>query len=89
MFYEACQAKIQQKLLIINCPECGEEIEMAATDPFGICEECGTEILNESMDCIFWCENAVNCIGEEAYKKARETGDFILQEGTAYDRFRG
>lgn len=88
MFYEACQAKLQQKLLIEICPECGEEIEMAATDPFGVCSECGTEILNEAMECIFWCENAKNCIGEEAYQKARESGDFILQDGDGYDKFR-
>ncbi|MDO4616092.1 MAG: hypothetical protein Q4B03_01385 [Lachnospiraceae bacterium] len=77
MFYEACQAKLQEKLLIEICPECGEEIEMAATDPFGVCEECGMEIRNEAMDCIFWCENAVNCVGEEVLEKAREEGDFL------------
>ncbi len=78
MFYEACQAKLQEKLLFEICPECGAEIELAASDPFGVCEECGAEIPNHAMDCIFTCDNAVNCVGEEAVRKARELGDFIL-----------
>ncbi len=77
MFYEACQAKLQQKLLVEICPECGEEIEYAATDLYGVCEECGTRIRNSAMDCIFWCENAINCVGEEELQKAREESDFL------------
>ncbi len=80
MFYEACQAKMQKKLLIEICPECGAEIEMEAAEPFGVCEECGTEIRNQAMDCLLWCENAVSCAGEEAVRKARESEEFLSPE---------
>lgn len=89
MFYEACQAKVQQKLLIEICPECGEEIEMAATDPFGVCDACGTEILNQAMDCLFWCENAINCVGEENFRKAKEAADTVFDsEPVDFRKFR-
>ncbi len=78
MLDEPCRAKLQEKLIFETCPECGEEIEMAATDLYGICGECGAEIQNHAMDCIYTCDNAVRCVGEEAYRKAREEEDFLM-----------
>lgn len=77
MLFSECQGKPEAGIFEVECPNCGELVEMATTDAYGVCDECGETVINEKMKCIFWCEKARECIGEEAYEAAMSVADKI------------
>lgn len=77
MILSGCQGKPQPGIIEIECPNCGELVEMATTDALAICDECGEPVINEQMTCLFWCDKARECIGEEAYEAAMSVADKI------------
>lgn len=77
MILSGCQGKPQPGIIEIECPNCGELVEMATTDAVVICDECGEPVINERMSCLFWCDKARECIGEEAYEAAMAVADKI------------
>ncbi len=75
MIFSGCQGKPENTIFEVECPHCGEPVEMASTDPSAVCDECGATVLNDKMKCIFWCENARECVGDEAYEAAMAAAD--------------
>ena len=64
----SCSGNTPQ-LMIRECPECGNEIEMFSVDMKAVCDRCGHEIYNDIQYCIEWCSHAKECIGAELYRK--------------------
>ncbi len=77
MILSGCQGKPKNELIIVECPECGEEIEYSALDAIGECDNCGHIIVNEKLECALHCDKAKECIGEETYEKLMEHSDLL------------
>jgi hypothetical protein len=56
-------------LKIKNCPECSAEVELFSVDIKAKCSKCGFTVYNDIESCIQWCKYAIECVGEETYKK--------------------
>jgi len=50
------------------CPECGEIIEIFATDISVACDKCGFVAYNDKLSCVMWCKYARQCVGDEMYE---------------------
>lgn len=77
MIFSGCQGRPQPGIMEMECPGCGEIVEMATTDPIAVCEECGETLINERMRCAFWCDKARECLGDEVYDAMLEAADRI------------
>ena len=70
-------------LSIVECPDCGAEVEMFSTDPMATCETCGRTVFNESNTCIRYCPRAEECWGTELYEEFKRcTGIETAEEAT-------
>ena len=58
---------------IRKCPKCGAEVELFSTDMKVDCPGCGRPVFNNISSCALYCEHAEQCLGREAYEKARQT----------------
>lgn len=90
MHLSGCQGKPEAGIFEVECPNCGEPVEMATTDAVAVCEECGETVINDKMKCIFWCDQARDCIGDEAYEAAMAVADrieFDLEKFKNFTRF--
>ena len=56
-------------LTIKKCPECGGEIEMFSVDAKAECPNCGFVAYNDLNSCIFYCQHARECVGDEVYER--------------------
>ncbi|MFA5801793.1 MAG: hypothetical protein WC911_04880 [Thermoleophilia bacterium] len=45
----------------INCPKCGEEVELFTGDSKAKCPGCGISVRREVASCIEWCPGASEC----------------------------
>jgi|GEM_PF-314241 uncharacterized protein (DUF2249 family) len=63
---------LRPKLEIVNCPDCGAEVERWTDEIKGTCDNCGREIIFDIDSCIEWCEYAKKCVGDEKYEKIME-----------------
>jgi len=52
-----------------KCPECGREVEIFSNEMQTRCSNCGFTIYNDLESCVQWCKYAIECVGEELYKK--------------------
>ncbi len=61
----------------IDCPSCGEEVEVWTHEMSYPCSNCGTRVFREqSSSCIDWCPYAEECIGPEVYRSLKpQTGN--------------
>ena len=55
-----------------KCPECGREVEIFSNEMQTQCSKCGFTIYNDLESCVQWCTYAVECVGEELYKKLKK-----------------
>jgi protein-tyrosine-phosphatase len=55
-----------------KCPECGREVEIFSNEMQTRCTKCGFTIYNDLESCVQWCKYAVECVGEEVYKKLKK-----------------
>ena len=54
----------------INCPSCGEKIEIWTDESKTKCPKCKKTVTREKPPaCLDWCKYAKECVGEEVYKK--------------------
>jgi len=54
----------------MDCPHCGEEMEMWSDEPLARCPHCRLWVNKErGASCIDWCKFAAECIGLEAYER--------------------
>ncbi|MBN1660660.1 MAG: hypothetical protein JXA93_19850 [Anaerolineae bacterium] len=57
----------------IDCPHCGEEMEIWSDEPVARCSHCGLYVSKErGASCIDWCKAAAECIGLEAYERLKK-----------------
>ena len=50
------------------CPKCGEDVEIWSDEDKAVCDECGGTVSKEgALSCLEWCEQAVECVGQEKY----------------------
>jgi DNA-directed RNA polymerase subunit RPC12/RpoP len=58
----------------IDCPQCGEEVEIWSDEPLARCTNCNFWVSQQrGASCIDWCKAAVECIGLEAYERLQRT----------------
>ncbi len=73
----------------INCPSCGEEVEVWTHELSYPCSNCGTRVFREQRpSCIDWCPYAEECIGPEVYQKLKpgaEKGSAETETATPLD----
>ncbi len=57
----------------INCPSCGEAVEIWTDELRATCPNCDTRVFREQQpSCIDWCSHAEECVGSEAYQRLRK-----------------
>ena len=57
----------------VDCPHCGEEMEIWSDEPLARCAHCALWVSKErGASCIDWCQSAVECIGLEAYERLKK-----------------
>ena len=56
-------------LKIKRCPQCGAEIELFSIDTKAECPVCGFVAWNDLNACIFYCQHAKECLGEDNYNR--------------------
>ncbi|MCQ2436858.1 MAG: hypothetical protein MJ099_00495 [Clostridia bacterium] len=70
MGMENCPHKAKEGSIIEkDCPNCGGTVELFSTEPQAECEDCGAVIYNDQMICVRKCQNARECVGDEAYEQ--------------------
>lgn len=57
---------------IKQCPNCGNEIEIASTDFRAQCTRCGFVIYNDLNSCLDYCQYARDCLGQELYETLKK-----------------
>jgi DNA-directed RNA polymerase subunit RPC12/RpoP len=56
----------------IDCPHCGEEMEIWSDELMARCPHCHLWTSRErGASCIDWCKSAAECIGLEAYERLK------------------
>lgn len=56
----------------IECPQCGQEVEIWSHELTRRCPGCGARVSRErTPSCIDWCAFAEQCIGTEKYQRLR------------------
>jgi len=56
----------------MDCPHCGQEMEIWSDEPIGRCDHCGLWVTRErGASCIDWCSHARECIGLDRYERLK------------------
>jgi hypothetical protein len=56
----------------IDCPHCGQEMEIWSDEPLARCPHCRQVATQErGASCIDWCAMAAQCVGEETYRRLK------------------
>jgi DNA-directed RNA polymerase subunit RPC12/RpoP len=54
----------------VDCPHCGEEVEIWSDELSARCSHCGARVSRDrTPSCIDWCPFAEQCIGTEKYQR--------------------
>jgi len=62
----------QPKLEIVECPDCGGDVEVWSDEADGLCPACKKPVVRRNTQaCMDWCRYAVQCLGEVKYKQYR------------------
>ncbi len=57
----------------IDCPQCGEEVEIWSDELTARCSHCEARVSREQgPSCIDWCSFAEECIGTEKYQRMKK-----------------
>lgn len=48
-------------ITFMNCPACGEEVELFTGDAKAKCPNCGVSVSRDVASCIDWCPAAKKC----------------------------
>ena len=66
----------------IDCPQCGEEVEIWSDELIAKCSHCGASVSrDQGPSCIDWCNFAEECIGTEKYQRLKK--DETAEEAAA------
>jgi len=55
-----------------KCPECGSEVEIFSNEMLTKCSGCAFTVYNDLESCVQWCQYAVECVGEEQYRRLKK-----------------
>ncbi|MCM8778904.1 MAG: HD domain-containing protein [Candidatus Omnitrophica bacterium] len=84
MFLEYCPGSEkfrQPKPEEINCPHCGEVVEIWSDEVFASCPGCKNIVFRmQEATCLEWCKYARECVGEKNYKKYMENRALTVKE---------
>ena len=59
----------QPKPESMQCPYCGEEVEVWSDEIRATCSKCGRAVMREgNMSCLEWCAYAERCVGDTIYQ---------------------
>jgi hypothetical protein len=59
----------------VECPRCGEEVEIWTDEITTRCQNCQMTISRDrAPSCIDWCKFAKDCLGVEAYNRLKGGG---------------
>lgn len=65
MVYDRCPgtASISRpELLLVECPKCGEEMEIFSDEERAVCDSCGSTVFREKApSCFDWCTYSEEC----------------------------
>ncbi len=76
------QDKRNLKVEMINCQNCGYEIEFFSDEITRICPQCKAVAYRERMpSCIDWCKSAKECMGEKIYNKYSRDRKISVKKG--------
>ncbi len=54
----------------LNCPRCGDEVEIWTDEAEVRCLKCGALVTRkDGQSCLDWCKQARECVGEDTYRK--------------------
>lgn len=68
MLFEGCQGKAREITITEKtCPQCGSPVELFSVDSEMPCPNCGFVVYPDAMSCVQWCQQARQCVGEQAY----------------------
>jgi len=72
---------------LINCPDCGREVEIWTDELKATCPGCGHKVFRaQPASCIDWCPHAKECVGPEVYERLRPgIGEDLSGTDTALD----
>lgn len=57
---------------LVNCPNCGKEVEIWTDELRTTCSNCGTKVFREQQpSCIEWCSYAKECVGPEVFERLK------------------
>lgn len=57
----------------IDCPQCGEQVEIWSDELTARCRHCGALVSREQgPSCIDWCAFAEECIGTDKYRRLKK-----------------
>jgi hypothetical protein len=65
---------------IKKCPNCGGEVELFSIDMKVDCPGCGRPVYNNVNSCVRYCKYAEQCLGSDAYQKARQADKKEVQK---------
>ena len=66
----------------INCPHCGESVEIWSDEAEAACPSCGTTVFREVPSaCWEWCGSARECVGPERFDRLTRARGVIRQDG--------
>jgi predicted RNA-binding Zn-ribbon protein involved in translation (DUF1610 family) len=58
----------------IKCPSCGSEVEIWTDEAQALCANCGKRVSRPGgQSCLDWCKYAKECVGEEVYKRYKDS----------------
>jgi DNA-directed RNA polymerase subunit RPC12/RpoP len=59
----------------IDCPACGEEVEIWSDERVARCPHCRTRVSRQQApSCIDWCAFAEQCLGPVKYQRLKKSG---------------
>jgi HD superfamily phosphodiesterase/predicted RNA-binding Zn-ribbon protein involved in translation (DUF1610 family) len=65
----------------INCPGCGQEVEIWTDEVKATCPRCKkTVVRNQEESCLDWCEYARECVGEKTFENYMKNKSLTLKQ---------
>jgi len=56
----------------INCPHCGQEMEVWSDEPIARCPRCQRPVPQKrGASCLDWCAYAAECVGVQKYQRLK------------------
>jgi Fe-S-cluster-containing dehydrogenase component len=74
--FSKCPGQDTRNLTIdlVNCSNCGTEVEIFSNEVKAKCDSCGEWVYKEQMpSCIDWCPSAKECVGSDKWAELKDS----------------